>query len=185
MPNLIRDAFTANGFPLIEFDRKPIDPNLMTGFALGWNTALTLIQLIEHETFRLNGYAIFRNLDVRRWRPVKSNDFLARAARVHRLRPSRPAAVRIDSLKVAIVSSGTVFPLITIHRERIKRGACHVGKMLRSSQRALTVLSINPQADWEKEETYLFKDITLVQFGGVYERLLFQLAPKSRQTRSD
>ena len=38
------------------------------------------------------------------------------------------------------------------------------------------MLDISPQAQWEEEETYSIKDITLLQFGGVYETLLARLA---------
>ena len=79
----IDEAFHVNGFPLLEFDRRPFHNHLLTGFVLGWNAKLTLIQIVEDQQFRLNGYAIFRNSDVKRWRPVSKELFLARAARIH------------------------------------------------------------------------------------------------------
>jgi hypothetical protein len=174
----ISGAFAAGGFPLVEFDRKPIDPDVSRGFALDWSPELTLVQVIESISFRFNGYAVFRNSDVRRWRPIPEDDFTARAAIIHKLRPSKPDAVTIGSMKEAISSAGAAFPLVTIHRERVKRGVCFVGKMLRTSQRATTIMSISPEAEWEEDECYSLKDITLLEFGNAYEKLLLQMAKK-------
>jgi hypothetical protein len=173
-----QEAFKVDGFPLLEFDRRPVDRHLLIGFVLTWNAKLTLIQPIETEQFLLKGYSIFSNADVKRWRPVSKDDFVARAAVLHKLRPRKPAGVRIASTKEALASVGKAFPLVTIHTERVKRGVCYVGRVLQTSQRALTLLSISPQADWDEEETYLLKDITLIDFGGTYEGLLARMAKK-------
>jgi hypothetical protein len=169
------DAYVANGFPLLQFDR-PIDGDLLLGFALSWNSALTLIQVVETSQYQLNGYAIFRNSDVKRWRAIPNDEFYARAAVLQSLRPAVPAGLTITSMKEAISTAGKVFPLLTVHRERIKRGVCYVGKLQRTSQRSVTLRPISPEAAWEEEESYLLRDITLVEFGGAYERLLDQLA---------
>jgi hypothetical protein len=126
----------------------------------------------------LNGYSIFRNSDVKRWRPIPKDDFLARAAVLHKLRPRKPAGVGIDSLRQALCSAGKAFPLVTIHTERVRRGVCYVGRVLGTTQRALTLFSISPQADWDEEESYLLKNISLIEFGGTYERLLARIAKK-------
>jgi hypothetical protein len=173
-----QDAFAVDGFPLLEFDRRPVDQHSLVGFALTWNAELTLIQPIEREQFLLNGYTIFRNSDVKRWRPIPKDDFLARAAVLHKLRPREPAKVGIASVGQALSSAGKAFPLVTIHTERVRRGVCYIGRVLRTSQRALTLLSISPQADWDEEEGYLLKNITLIEFGGTYERLLARIAKK-------
>ena len=167
-----------SGFPLPEFDRRPVDQHHLVGFALTWNTKLTLIQPVEKEQFLLNGYSIFRNEDVKRWRAIPNDDFLARAAVLHKLRPRKPANVNIDSIGQALASAGKAFPLVTIHTERLKRGVCYVGRVLRISQRALTLLDISPQAEWDDEESYLLKDITLIDFGGAYGSLLGRMAKK-------
>jgi hypothetical protein len=171
------EGFAVNGFPLLEFDRRPVDQHDLVGFALTWNAELTLIQPVEKEQFLLNGYSIFRNSDVKRWRPIPKDDFLARAAVLHKLRPRKPAKVRVASVRQALSSAGKAFPLVTIHTERVRRSVCYIGRVLRTSQRALTLLSISPQADWD-EEGYLLKNITLIEFDGTYERLLARMAKK-------
>jgi hypothetical protein len=171
----VSDGFTLAGFPLLEFDRKPFEPYPLRGFALAWNADLTLIQVLDSDFFRLNGYAIFRNSDVKRWRSVPKADFVARAVRLQKVHPSKPDAVAIGSMKEALGSAGTAFPLITIHRERIKKAVCHVGKFLRTNQRVMTIQALSPQAEWVEEESYSLREITLLEFGGEYERLLQQM----------
>ena len=170
-----------NAFPLLEFDRRPIDRHPLIGFALTWNEKLTLIQPVEDQQYLLNGYTIFRNADVKRWRPIRKDEFRARAAALHKLRPRMPAQVSIASIREALASAGKAFPLVTVHTERVKRGVCYVGRVLRTSQRAATLLDISPEAEWDEEESYLLKDITLIDFGGTYERLLARMAKKRVQ----
>jgi len=181
---VIPEAFHAKGFPLVQFDR-PVDRDLRAGFVLGWDSELTLIHYMEAATARLDGYAVFRNSDIKRWRPVPTDDFLARAARLHRLRPSMPPGFAFElmpSMRAAITSAGEDFPLITIHRERIDKRFCQVGRLRRTTSRSLTLLEITPDAEWEdREQNYLLKDVTLLEFGGAYEALLARLAPALRR----
>ncbi len=160
----------------MEFDRAPVDPNVLRGFTLGWNAELTLVQVMDDVHFRLNGYAIFRNSDVKRWRSVVREDFVARAAQLNKLRPSKPPEVRFASMKEAIFSAGTAFPVITIHRERTEKKVCYVGRLQGANQRTATILAISPRAQFDKEQRYQLKDVTLLEFGGAYETLLARMA---------
>lgn len=65
--------------------------------------------------------------------------------------------------------------MITIHRQRTDRGACYIGRLVRASRRAATIRYITPGAVREGEEPYALKDITLLEFGGEYERLLWRM----------
>ena len=172
----LNEAFAIEGFPLLEFDRKPLDRHILSGFVLRWNTKFTLMQVMENFQFRLNGYAIVRNSDVRKWRPVAPNEFAAKAARLNRLRPKVPAGVNVSSLATALSSAGSAFPLITIHQEHIDRHVCYVGKFLRTTARTATIRTISPEAEWDTDDRFQLKDITLLEFGGTYENLLARLA---------
>jgi hypothetical protein len=177
-------AFSVSGFPLLEFDRKPIDRHLLRGFVLTWNAKITLLQKVDDHQFLLDGYCVFRNSDVKRWRSIQAEDFCAKAAKLNRLRPSQPPNVTIASMTDAFSSAAAAFPLLTIHRERIERGVCYVGRLLRATQRRAKMLSISPQGEWDTEESYLLNDVTLLEFGGAYERLLALIAKNSGPLRS-
>jgi len=172
----LQGTFGVRGFPLVEFDRKPIDKAILRGFVLGWNDALTLLQVIEDHKFGLNGYAVLQNRDVRRWRGVTADEFVAKAARLKRLKPVAPTGISIENWRTTFDSAGSKFPLITIHEERLKRGCCDIGKLIRTSQRGVTIRKIDSRARWEDPGTYSFRNVTLVEFGGAYEDLLIRLA---------
>ena len=169
-------GFEASGFPLVEFDRKPLDRYPVTVFALDWNPDFTLFQYFETKLFQLNGYAILRNSDIRRYRPLPEDDILARAVRLKKIRPTKPSGVAIGSLREAAETAGSKFPLLIIHRERIKKNVCYVRALRRATQRAVILREISPQAEWEPEETFALRDITKLEFDGAYERLLHALA---------
>lgn len=128
------------------------------------------------DSFQLDGYAVLRNSDVRRWRAFPAEDFVARAATFNNVLPSRPPRVNIASMGALVASAKKSPWLITIHRERIRKDVCYIGRVVRASRQSVTIQSITPQAEWEGEESYHFKDITLLEFGGIYENLLSSLA---------
>lgn len=166
-------------FRILRFDRKPLEAHPLTGFVLEYNKTHTLVQVYDDRLFQLNGWCVFLNADVRRYWEVQSDDLLARAARLRKLKPVAPDGVSIYNWKDVLTTAGAAFPLITIHRERIRRNTCWIGQFRRASQRSVTIRSISPQAQWEAEETFLLREITMVEFGGAYEELLSEFAQES------
>jgi len=178
------EAYTSNGYPLLEFDRKPIDKHLLRGFLLTWSVDLTILHLIDDVQYQLNGYAIFRNKDVKRWRGVTPDEFSARAAAIHKLRPTAPKGVSITSLQDALSSAGKAFPLITLRQERIAPGVCVVGKVSKLKARSVVLFHISPQAEWDQDEKHRLRDITKIDFGGAYETLLHKMSTPTESVRS-
>ena len=168
-------GFVRSGFPLIQFDRRPIDPHLITGFVIDWNKELTLVHAIEDQTYHLNGYAILRNPDIRRYRVVVVDDFMAKAATLLKLRPSKPE-LGIENWQEVFETAGAASPLITIHRERVDKRCCYVGKVIAVSRRSVTIQHVSPRGEWEDREVFPFRDITRVDAVGAYERLLARMA---------
>jgi hypothetical protein len=87
-------AMVVGGFPMVEFDRAPLDSYFLRGFTLGWSKELTLVHVVDNVYFQLNGYAVFRNSDVKRWRPILPDLFFAKAAKINRLRPRVSVGMR-------------------------------------------------------------------------------------------
>jgi hypothetical protein len=61
-------ALAIDGYPLLEFYRTPLERYVRRGFALAWNEDLTLIEIVDGDLFELDGYAVFRNSDIKQWR---------------------------------------------------------------------------------------------------------------------
>jgi len=171
------DVFRANGFPLVEFDRKPYDSYLSWGFVLHSDDHFTLMHVVENQTYSLNGYTLFLNHTVKRWRCMGPQKFRSRAVQYRRLRPTLPAGLQLGSWRDAIASAGESSPLLTVHREGAAKNTCWIGRLTKVTQRSLIIHEITPDATWDKQHVHKFAEITLVGFGGVYETLLDKLAP--------
>ena len=84
---------------LVAFDRNPLDPHLLEGFALAWSDDLTLLQVVNTDRMETNGYSVFvRNVDVRRWRPLGHQTFIARAIAMKGVKPAFLETVALGQL---------------------------------------------------------------------------------------
>jgi hypothetical protein len=171
-------TYTVNGHPLFLFDRRPLDRDDLVGFVMDANDELTLIQVLDTAMFRLNGYTVFRNADIRRCRTVANDEFDARAAKLNRVKPVKPAGLNIGSMTTAIETAGAAFPLITLHPERVDKGACYIGRFISANTRSVIMQDVSPQAEWGGQQRFPAADVTRLEFGGAYETLLAKMAPK-------
>jgi hypothetical protein len=72
-----------------------------------------------------------------------------------------------------LCSANCAFPLVTIHREKIKPNVCWIGQVVQVRRGRLSLLEIGPDAKWDEEPTeYKVDEITRVDFGGGYEDAL-------------
>jgi len=68
-----------------------------------------------------------------------------------------------------------------LHGKRVLEYGCGEGWLTSDLARAggtVCAFDISPQAEWDDEESYLLKDITLIDFGGAYGSLLGRMAKK-------
>ncbi|MGA9039927.1 MAG: hypothetical protein WB421_05275 [Terriglobales bacterium] len=86
--------------------------------------------------------------------------------------PKKPK-INIRGLEELLLSASKLFPLITIHRENVRRGECWIGKIEEVGDGRVSLLEIGPDAKWDhKPSSYNLNEITSVEFGGEYERAL-------------
>ena len=65
------------------------------------------------------------------------------------------------------------------HREEIDSDVCHIGKILRIDDEYVSLLEIDPDAEWGNEaEQYRISEITRLDFGGKYEEALLLVGGK-------
>ena len=160
----------------VEFDRKPIDTQLLGGFVLEFSERLTLLSLLDDERFELNGYTVIRNSDVRRWRSVEQSSFRIRALNLKGVKPVRRRGLSLASWADLLKSANDLFPLVTISREMIDKNACQIGRILSMSRVSFELEEIDTDASWNGHHRYRFSDVTRVDFGGGYEDALARVA---------
>ena len=71
-----------------------------------------------------------------------------------------------------LLSANLIFPLVTIHRERVDPDICEIGRVVWADKRYLSLREIDPHAKWEQQRQYRLSEITRVDFGGAYEEAL-------------
>lgn len=143
-----------------------------TGYVVGVDADLCLLLHID-DSIRFNGFQVYRVRDVRGLRVEPYADFKRTALRRRGdRRPVKPR-LRLEGLGELIRSAARHFPLVTIHRERVDPGVCHIGAVVDVGDRRVVLREIRPGGTWcQGLDHYALREITRVDFGGAYEDAL-------------
>jgi hypothetical protein len=143
------------------------------GYVLDIGPQFFLIALVS-DGLRLNGFQCYRLSDIRKLQvPDKYARFHEAVLRKRGLRIPKKPPVVVSSLAKLLLTANRAFPLVTVHRERVDRSACWIGRVVGLRKGRVTLLEIGPGAAWDVElETYRLSEITRVDFGGDYEDAL-------------
>jgi hypothetical protein len=124
----------------------------------------------------LNGFTVIRRDVIRSRKFIPAADMVARISIAKHTRPMCPKGLDFTSWRSLLESAAKEFPLITIYRERIRRGKRYIGKPLKFTQQALWLHTVCPEAEWDEVLRLQYRDITRLDFGGEYERWLYRFA---------
>ena len=157
---------------LVKFTR-PFEPGSVDGYVLAIGPQFFLLALVEDNAW-FNGFQCLRISDVRGLQvPAKYAAFVKAALKKRRERMPRKPRVTVTSLEELLWSANRAFPLVTIHRERWDPDVCHIGRVRALGKGRLSLLEVGPDGLWDREiSEYSLKEITRVDFGGVYEEAL-------------
>jgi hypothetical protein len=146
----------------------------VNGYVLDIGPQFFLIALVS-DGIRLNGFQCFRLSDVRKLQvPDKYARFHEAALKKRRQRFPKKPPIDITSLAQLLLTANNAFPLVTIHREKIRADSCWIGRVVDVRDGRVTLLEIGPGAVWDSElETYRLSEITRIDFGGDYEDALY------------
>jgi hypothetical protein len=132
------------------------------------------VMCVVADLILFNGFQAFRFKEVESVEaPAPYSGFVERALRLRR--QTRPADPAIDLADVATVlsSASAAFPLISIHQEIADPEVCFIGAVEEIARGTLVLKTISPDAAWNEErERFPLRDITRVDFGGLYEEAL-------------
>lgn len=131
-----------------------------------------LLSLVS-DRVRFDGFECFRISDVRNLRSDPYAAFAEAALKKRGERKPKKPNINITNVGPLLVSASHVFPLVTIHRERIEPDICHIGRVVNVGDGRLSLLEISPDGQWDDSATeYRIREITRVNFGGDYEDAL-------------
>jgi len=157
---------------LVKFTR-PFEDGAVSGYVLDIGPCWFLLALVG-ESIRFDGFQCLRLSDVRELRiPHSEAAFFEAALKKRGERfPKRPL-IRVASVEQLLLSASRLFPLVTIHREKVAPDVCHIGRVVGIEAGKVSLLEITPDATWDTEATpYRLREITRVDFGGQYEDAL-------------
>jgi len=153
----------------------------ISGFVVDVSESLILLQRCDWDTFQLNGYSVIRNDEVAGYRFFdKKQWWQFRAVQHFKLIPKAPAGISVSSLPTLLESVAKIFPLVTIHQEKINAKVCYIGKLTAMRRKTFTIEDLNCNAEWTGSRRLKFSDVTLVDFGGGYENALAVTAPNQK-----
>jgi len=163
---------------------SPYESGWTHGYVLDIGPQFFLLGLID-DYLKFDGFECFLHSDIRRLKvPAPYEKFVVAALRKRGQSIERKPDIDLASLPAILRTANDLFPLITIHRERVKPDTCEIGRITDISKSHLLLLEIGPDALWYRRPTKIpLKDITRVGFGGGYEEALHLVGGKPKLTR--
>ena len=155
---------------LVRFARR-YESGWVHGYVLDVGPKFVLLATLGE--VRPDGFGCFRISDIR---DLPSDPYAAFAEAAlkktaHR-RPRKPK-VSVASIEELLVSANKLFPLVTIHREKVNPEVCWIGRVVKVERGRVALMEIGPDAKWDEKPTvYKVNEITCVEFGGYYEYVL-------------
>lgn len=169
----------------VQFSRN-FEGGHVRGYMLSIGPQFFLLASVS-DNIRFNGFECLRIGDVRNFRQEPTARFITAALKMRVERRPRKPNVSVASIEDILTSAGGLFPLDTIHRERIKPAICHIGRVTGISRGRVASLEINTDATWETTpSSYRLRETTRVDFGGDYEEALYIVGgepPSNRHAR--
>jgi len=165
---------------LVRFDRR-FKHSPVRGYVLDVGPKFFLLAVVS-DCIWFDGFECFRIGDVQSVRSDPYASFAESALRKRRERiPAKPR-VSVAAIEELLVSAGSHFPLVTVHRERVDPDVCWIGRVLGVERGRVSLLEITPDATWEeKPESFRLSEITRVSLGGDYETALHLVGGNPRQ----
>ena len=151
----------------------PYESGSTDGYVLEIGREFFLLGIVSDE-IRFNGFQCMRLSDVRRLKaPAPYSQFNVAALLKRGESIERKPRINLNSLPQLLDSANRLFPLVTIHQERLDPDTCKIGRVVGISKSHVSLLEIGPDAIWEERPTEIsLRRITRVDFGGGYEDAL-------------
>jgi hypothetical protein len=148
------------------------------GYVLATGSKWALLATPD-DRVRPDGYSLLRIKDIASVTRGKGHDRLFRRAfEAHGQWPPQPppAEVDLDSTGSLIRSLAPQFPLLCLFTEQTRPAVCFIGSVTKVTHRAVYMIDITPQAEWESSLTRReLREISRVDMGGGYETTLAEI----------
>jgi hypothetical protein len=162
---------------IVRVHRDKIEDGWTEGYVAGIGHEFFVLLEIQNSA-RFDGYHCLRYADVTQCdAPAPSADFMIAALKARGIvRPPNPR-LNLLSLAALLRSGSEIFPIVTIHLERLKPNVCYIGKAVSVTAMQIPLHEITPDGEWlDEPQPYNLSEINKVSFGGEYEESLLLVA---------
>lgn len=162
---------------IVELWREDLDPQALTGYVVALSLDFVAIHVVC-DRILLDGYSVLRIQDITRleFKP-KFRQFYAEALKLRGLAPSRPVGICLDTTASVLESVNQNYPLVTVHREKIRNDECSIGRIEKLTDKTVILKWLTPAARWDGySPRYRLANITKIDFAGFYEDALARVA---------
>ena len=168
---------------IVEFNRKPFDKNKRLGFLLDFNDEFTFIQDLDTDWYQTDGYSIFQNKTVKKFRVFDQEDyFLNEVVRIKKLQPKIIPQIPLDNWALILQRVNDDFNLVGIESELIYKNQRNIGRLEKIDKKKFSLIEIDAVAGWhETPVEYKFKDLTIVSFGNSYNETLWKVSENRKK----
>jgi len=159
---------------------------MVEGYVVGLSHEWVLLNKVNGDTMRANGYSAARVKDVQMASLLRDrqDDFVGRALALRGIQAVPQPDILLGDLPSLLSSTNTHSPLVTIHVKRkcLDLGGCFIGRVDQIKKERLVLREMDRTARWSRMRRLKMKHITHIEFGGGYEQALWQVSEHDRQT---
>lgn len=157
--------------------RGNIDPDPLTGYIVDLSSDFVIVHVRNNDII-LDGYTIvcIQDITLVEDKP-KRGDFYMEALALRGYTPQPPVGICLDNAASILESVNKNYPLVTVHREKIRNDECTIGRIEKMTDKTVILQWLTPGAQWDGySPRYRLTSITKIDFGGLYEDALARVA---------
>ena len=161
------------------------DPDkICGGYVVGLSAEFVLLHQYSVGVICFNGWVAIPLGGINKVRlPHDHDNAIHRALQIKGMTPTAPQSVDLTDFVSLLSSVDAHFPLTALHVDDAFNQACHIGRVAKLGERAVTLRKIDAGANWIDIEKFRYDTITRIDFGGGYEEALWLVAQDARKQK--
>ncbi|VWX58312.1 conserved hypothetical protein [Burkholderiales bacterium 8X] len=170
---------------LVSITRKLFDASPWYGVFVAASELFVVIQQVS-QRFDLDGYRVFRRADIADIdASFEGKTLIETALFIKGLTPSMPYRLDLSGMRELVESVQRQFGVMVIHREQLQPCEVEIGTVRLDTDHTYVLRWLTPHAEWSDDDRlFHYRDISMLEFGGEYERTLLMVASAKQTARS-
>jgi hypothetical protein len=137
----------------------------ISGFVIDSNEKWTLLKYNPVD-YVIDGFMLIKSSNIKKYKRDKDDKFREKVLMEKGLGIKKNDKIPIENIHDTIEQINKKYG--AIHVEFKQEGICHIGKLVKVKDKAITIREISPTAKWDTKEKYKLKDIQSFEFNTDY-----------------